>query len=223
MAIRFLGRPIQIAGSVLAVGTVIAAVGCEMGSLPTVPSSESAGTGSGVSAGGAVAQVQAAKVAMCHVTGNGHYQWISISVHAIPGHYKHGDAQPGEPVPARVGYRFDSTCYQEAIPPPTPPPTPPSTSLGCPCWNNYSESQLLSLLNASAVVGSPLCLTTLSGVLLSPDNGVAALVYASNSINACRLRLNGQDTGLVMPLTQAESNQCYAEAVSFIPHINWCR
>jgi len=216
MAIRFLGRPIQIAGSVLAVGTVIAAVGCQN---PTAPSSEAIGAaavGSTVSAGGEVAQVQAPKLDMCHVMGNGSFQVINISANAESAHRNHGDGYPNGPVPGNNGYRFDSACKQELIPIPT------ATKLECSCWNNYSEQELLSLLNASAVVGTPLCLTTPSGVLLSPDNGWTTLVFASNSINACRLRLNGQDTQLVMPLTQAESNQCYAEAVSFIPRVNWC-
>jgi hypothetical protein len=167
---------------------------------------------------------------ICHTTGNGHYQLITINSNAEQSHRSHGDGRTGEEVPGRAGYRFDSACYQEQIPPPsTPPPSPPppteppppATTLACPCWNNYTDQQLLSLLNAVPVVGSPLCASTLNGALLSPDNGIT-LVYASNSINACRLRLNGQDTNLLMPLTQEQADQCLAEAVSFIPRISWC-
>jgi hypothetical protein len=31
------------------------------------------------------------KVAVCHVTGNGSFHQISVSVHAVPAHLQHGD------------------------------------------------------------------------------------------------------------------------------------
>ena len=39
------------------------------------------------------------KVALCHVTGNGTYRPITVSMNAVPAHMAHGDGEPGETVP----------------------------------------------------------------------------------------------------------------------------
>ena len=50
------------------------------------------------------------KVPVCHLTGNDDYILISIAEPALKAHIKHGDAQPGDPVPDMNGYIFDDNC-----------------------------------------------------------------------------------------------------------------
>jgi len=49
------------------------------------------------------------KVVLCHRDGNG-YHSIEVSVNAEPAHRAHGDARPGEPIPADPTRQFDSSC-----------------------------------------------------------------------------------------------------------------
>lgn len=52
-----------------------------------------------------------AKVDLCHRTGNGSYQPISVSANAAGNHLAHGDVQqPNGAVPGSPGYVFDSQC-----------------------------------------------------------------------------------------------------------------
>ncbi|HET9362547.1 MAG TPA: hypothetical protein VFO58_22510 [Vicinamibacterales bacterium] len=50
------------------------------------------------------------KVVLCHHTGNGSYHTIDVSVNAEPAHRGHGDAKPGEPVPADRTKVFSRDC-----------------------------------------------------------------------------------------------------------------
>jgi hypothetical protein len=51
------------------------------------------------------------KVDLCHKTGNGGYQPISVSSNAVASHQAHGDVQqPNGAVPGSPGYVFDSKC-----------------------------------------------------------------------------------------------------------------
>jgi len=235
MAISLRALRTGISVAILAAGIAFASVGCQTDSNPAAPSSQPATSGAAgaeVRAGGGAAPGQgpqaqgpAPKVDMCHKTGNDSYHLINISANAESAHRNHGDGYPNGQVPGHNGYRFDSTCNPVApsAPPSAPPSGPaPSPTLACSCWNTYTESQLLSLLNAAEEIATgALCLTNASGALLTPDNGVATFVYANKSANFCQLRLNGQDSGL-LSLTPEQANQCVVEAVSFIPRINWC-
>ena len=49
------------------------------------------------------------KVVLCHRTDNG-YHTIDVSTNAEPAHRGHGDAKPGEPVPADPTRVFDAGC-----------------------------------------------------------------------------------------------------------------
>ncbi|HEX5702256.1 MAG TPA: hypothetical protein VFX97_03455 [Pyrinomonadaceae bacterium] len=52
-----------------------------------------------------------AKVDLCHRTGNGGYQPISVSANAAGNHMAHGDVQqPNGAVPGSPGFVFDSQC-----------------------------------------------------------------------------------------------------------------
>ncbi|HKO62355.1 MAG TPA: hypothetical protein VJV03_14420 [Pyrinomonadaceae bacterium] len=52
-----------------------------------------------------------AKVDLCHRTGNGSYQPISVSSNAAANHMSHGDVQqPNGAVPGSPGFVFDSQC-----------------------------------------------------------------------------------------------------------------
>lgn len=50
------------------------------------------------------------KVQICHVTGNGKYVLIEISVNAEPAHRAHGDGKIGESVPGQPGKTFGPGC-----------------------------------------------------------------------------------------------------------------
>ena len=50
------------------------------------------------------------KVSMCHRTGAGAYNLISISPSAEPAHRAHGDAKVGEQVPGQPSLTFDAQC-----------------------------------------------------------------------------------------------------------------
>ena len=50
------------------------------------------------------------KVELCHQTGNGSYQLISVSISAEPAHRAHGDGKIGEAVPAQAGKTFGTGC-----------------------------------------------------------------------------------------------------------------
>lgn len=50
------------------------------------------------------------KVSICHRTGTGAYNPISVSASAEPAHRAHGDAKIGEPVPGQTTLVFDEQC-----------------------------------------------------------------------------------------------------------------
>lgn len=50
------------------------------------------------------------KVSICHRTGTGVYNLISVSTNAEPAHREHGDARVGEQVPGTTGMVFDAQC-----------------------------------------------------------------------------------------------------------------
>ncbi len=52
----------------------------------------------------------AGKAVMCHLADDGEYHAIEVGVSAEPAHRAHGDARPGEPVPADPSKVFDSAC-----------------------------------------------------------------------------------------------------------------
>lgn len=49
-----------------------------------------------VLATGAIAGGNNQKMTVCHVTGNGSFHQITVSVHAVPAHLRHGDAFPDD-------------------------------------------------------------------------------------------------------------------------------
>ena len=51
-----------------------------------------------------------ARVQLCHVTGNGRYQLLEVSVSAEPAHRAHGDGKIGEAVPGMSGKVFGAGC-----------------------------------------------------------------------------------------------------------------
>ncbi len=62
---------------------------------------------------------QADKVVVCHATGSGSFNRIEVSRNALPAHLRHGDAQPGDPVPGEDGAMFGDDCGVVDVPPPT--------------------------------------------------------------------------------------------------------
>lgn len=49
-------------------------------------------------------------VTLCHRTGNGSYQLLTVSVSAEPAHLAHGDGYPGQAVPGVPGRSFSASC-----------------------------------------------------------------------------------------------------------------
>jgi hypothetical protein len=49
-----------------------------------------------VLATGAIAGGNNEKVTLCHRTGNGSFHQITVSVHAMPAHLRHGDVMPDD-------------------------------------------------------------------------------------------------------------------------------
>ena len=49
-----------------------------------------------VLATGAIAGGNNEKVTLCHRTGNGSFHQITVSVHAMPAHLRHGDIMPDD-------------------------------------------------------------------------------------------------------------------------------
>jgi len=66
----------------------------------------------------------AQKVSDCHITGNGSYHLITISINALPAHIAHGDGQPGDPIPNMTGFVFGPNCTPTVAP-------PPELAIGC--------------------------------------------------------------------------------------------
>jgi len=66
----------------------------------------------------------AQKVQDCHITGNGSYHLITISINALPAHIAHGDGQPGDPIPNMTGFVFGPNCTPTLAP-------PPELAMGC--------------------------------------------------------------------------------------------
>ena len=58
----------------------------------------------------AAEEAPAAKVQLCHRTGNGRYQPIEVSVSAEPAHRAHGDGKVGEAVPGNASKVFLPGC-----------------------------------------------------------------------------------------------------------------
>ena len=62
-----------------------------------------------------VPQHRASRVSVCHVAGTGTFRLISIADPALASHIRHGDAQPGDAVPAQPGKKFTSSCAIVAL------------------------------------------------------------------------------------------------------------
>jgi hypothetical protein len=58
-----------------------------------------------------------ARVDVCHLTGNGSYNLITVSESALDAHVRHGDGQPGDAIPDGSGWVFGEDCSPE---PPQP-------------------------------------------------------------------------------------------------------
>lgn len=216
----------KLAGSSLAVVLAIALAGCQTELHPIAPSPAPSPSVMNLSEDRALAELRAikefhavaslrpSKVDMCHGTGNGSFHLINISADAESVHRAHGDARPGEPVPNNVSFQFNSECHQVAA----------ATRLACPCWNTYSQQQLVTLLNAEPVVPGTTPSCRVSPFVLA-TNQATALVFASSSSVygfACTLALPGQDTVLMQGLPVAQANQCVSEATALVPLITWC-
>jgi len=216
MVMRFLTRPTSVAASILAAGTAIVAVACQTDSHPTAPSvqaTSSVAAGSQVKPDGGVAQGPAPKLDICHALGNGNFQLINISANAESSHRAHGDAQPGELIPgSNPSLRLDTACR--------PMPAAPAPLLACPCWDTYSEQQLVSALNAP-IIQEKFCAATPDTVIAVANNG-AEILFASSTTNSCRLTLNGQDK-MLSGLQPEVGSQCLLEAKTLFPRISWCQ
>ena len=56
------------------------------------------------------AVAKAEKTDVCHLNSLGAWQTNNVTVKAADAHLRHGDALPGDPVPAMTGYEFGEDC-----------------------------------------------------------------------------------------------------------------
>jgi IPTL-CTERM motif len=97
-----------------------------------------------------------------------------------------------------------------------------SQDLVCPCWDPFTEAELVAAMNAEEV-GVAECRVYnpgLSSAADAEDRNPYMLAENGTSFD-CLLRLGAIDTGLVL-LTEQEANACNAEASTIIPQISWC-
>jgi len=213
MAMRFLTRPTRVAAAILAAGTAIAAVACQMDSLPTAPSAQATSAlaaGSQVRPGGGDAQGPAPKLDICHTLGNGKFQLINISANAESTHRAHGDARPGESIPGNASLQLDTACH--------PVSAAPAALLACPCWDTYSGQQLVTAFNAPTIQ-SKFCADTDDLVMVVADNGAGGILFASSTTNSCNLTLNGQ-VKMFSGLQPEVGSQCLLEGKTLFPQIS---
>jgi len=116
---------VLVRSCVLAAIAAFGAAGC--GHAPGLMSPTLAVGVSSLSAVGVGGQ----KAQLCHVTGNGHFTSIEVSVAAEPTHRAHGDAAPGEAVPGQAGTVFGSDCVPSAEPQAPGPAPGPAQALVC--------------------------------------------------------------------------------------------
>ena len=64
---------------------------------------------------------------MCHVTGNGRYNLITVNGDSQQAHLDHGDGVPGGDVPGMASFIFDSNC------------TPVQAPVACPCAQAFEQ------------------------------------------------------------------------------------
>jgi hypothetical protein len=103
-------KPTPALVTALAVLVIVAAGACEVRS-PVAPGSDEAFIRETANRVDFEARGAAdGRVTLCHASGNGRYQPITISSAAAPAHRAHGDAAPGEPVPGLSGMVFDEAC-----------------------------------------------------------------------------------------------------------------
>lgn len=93
--------------------------GCSTSAIPSGPSALStnqaaaggaltaASSGSSVSS---IASRNPGKVSMCHVSGQGAFDLLSVAGPAEAAHLAHGDGRPGDPFPEMGGYIFGQGC-----------------------------------------------------------------------------------------------------------------
>ena len=82
---------------------VAATVVSACGEGPVSPAAPDLGVGSALYA-------KATQVGVCHRTGGGAYELLTINGNALPAHLAHGDAAPGAAVPDGSGATFDAGC-----------------------------------------------------------------------------------------------------------------
>lgn len=95
---------------------LVGLAGCSPGAVPSSPlaaaNTSPAMSSASTSASGAasIASRTSDKVSLCHATGQGAYQLLSVAAPAESAHLGHGDGQIGDPYPGQRGYIFGPTC-----------------------------------------------------------------------------------------------------------------
>ncbi len=97
-----------------------------------------------------------------------------------------------------------------------------SQDLACPCWDTFTEAELVAAMNAEDV-GVAECRVYNPGLSSATDfEDRNPYMLAENGTSfGCVLRLGAIDTGSVL-LSEQEANACNAEASTIIPQISWC-
>lgn len=199
----------------LAVGALVAVAACQMNKQPLAPTSleggASVGTFDATAAGASGGMdLRAPKMDICHHDEEG-FRLISISANAELAHRGHGDAAPGEGVPGLPGATFSATCEVVAAAPAVP--------LACPCWNTYSEPELVSVLDA--VTAGDWSFSDAGTFVLGLGGGGATAGLAASAAGSCYTYIAGivDPTYAVSPLSEVETQACLAEARAIFPQV----
>jgi len=97
--------------------------------------------GAGMAVVGTASAARAEKVTICHRTGNGGWNAITVSKNAQKAHLNHGDYLPGDEVPDGDGATFGDDCSIVEAPDEGPTPTrysSPELSFGPNGWGGWS-------------------------------------------------------------------------------------
>jgi len=128
----------------------------------------------------------AQKVPDCHITGNGSFHLITISINALPAHVAHGDGQPGDPIPNMTGFVFGPNCTPTVAPPPELPigcyELVNSPAGGAPSYDVFYFGPIDILGNFTIFFGS--ANGTCSGTG-TPDLGSGIIAGGADAQNKC--------------------------------------
>ena len=179
--------------------SLLAALGCQASPAPTAPGTTAPPVSASVVDGG---------VDVCHRTsGDSPFILITVDDHAVPGHFEHGDARPGDPVPEQPGNVFDAECQVTPV-------------LACPCWADQTEAQLVAILNSELALQAD-CATFGGDVHARGVNGNPTEIAAIQTDMSCSLRTSTANVSMTS-LPEGAFGICLTQARRIVPQLGAC-